>query len=49
MELTMPNNREAAVAVVPQLRVCVEALRDFLTKAGKSAPAAEEAEYRQDA
>jgi hypothetical protein len=48
-ELTMPNNRDAAVVVVPQLRVCVEALRDFLTKSGKSTPAADEAKYRQNA
>jgi hypothetical protein len=48
-DLTNPNNREAATAAVPQLRVCVELLRAFLTGAGKSAPPAEEAKYRQAA
>jgi hypothetical protein len=48
-ELTTPNNREAARSIVPQLRVCVEALRDFLAKSNKSAPAADEANYRQNA
>ncbi|HEY7182764.1 MAG TPA: hypothetical protein VIC84_15145, partial [Blastocatellia bacterium] len=47
--LTMPNNRDVATAVIPQIRACVEALRDFLTATGRSAPAAEEAKYRQDA
>jgi hypothetical protein len=47
--LTMPNNRDVATAVIPQIRVCVEALRDFLTATGRSAPAAEEAKYGQRA
>jgi hypothetical protein len=45
-DLTKPDNREAATATVPQIRVCVEVLRAFLTSAGKSGPAAEEAKYR---
>lgn len=48
-DLSDPNNREAATATVLQLRVCVEVLRAFLGSAGKSAPPAEEAKYRQGA
>jgi len=48
-DLINPNNRDVATAVVPQLRVCVEALRDLLKKAGKPVPAAEVTKYRQRA
>jgi hypothetical protein len=48
-ELTLPNNRDAATLVISQQRGCVEVLRDFLSKSGKSAAAADEAKYRQNA
>jgi hypothetical protein len=48
-DLTNPNNREAATAPVHQVRVCVEVLRAFLSGVNKSAPAAQEATYRQGA
>ena len=47
--LTKPNNRDAATALVHQLRVCVEVLRAFLTDIDKNAPPEEEAKYRQRA
>ncbi len=49
VNLTEPNNREAATAPVHQVRVCVEVLRSFLAGVGQSAPPAEEAKYRQGA
>jgi hypothetical protein len=45
-KLTDPKNREPATATVLQVRVCVEVLRAFL---GRSAPAAQEANYRERA
>ena len=47
--LTKPNNRDAATALVHQLRVCVEVLRAFLADIDKNAPPEEEAKYRQRA
>jgi hypothetical protein len=48
-ELTKPDSRAAATAVVPQLRVCVEVLRAFSKAAEKPPQATEEAKYRQRA
>src|SRR5262249_49924758 len=49
VDLTNPNNHEAATEPASQLRVCVEVLRAFLIGTGKIAPPAEEAKYRQEA
>ncbi|MGB0126248.1 MAG: Ig-like domain-containing protein, partial [Rhodocyclaceae bacterium] len=48
-ELVVRNNRGVANRPVHQVRLCIEGLRRYLAKHGRSIPAATEAAYRQAA